>query len=152
MRYSMKVVVGTIVVATSTAIGGTPTGEDVLATYNAGMMNLLVTLDDDVDVITTSCIAKLAAMDARGASDAQLEAVALACNQKVVTRFAKSTVKLRKLVTRTMSSLGQLFEPDLVDQVTELVATYEDVVVGATLISFESNNAVAAALAAEIAD
>lgn len=137
---------------TANVPAGAPTGEDVLTTYSDAMGHLKGSLSDDVDVITASCIAKLAALDARGATDDELETFASACFRKVLARVEKTNPKLRKLVTRTVSSLGNLFEPELVDQVAQVVATHQDLVDDVGVFIQDSADAMQAALAAEIAD
>lgn len=152
MRYSMKVMVGTIAVAAGTAMAGPSPGQLVVLQAVAQFDEVVEDYAADAEAIANACVVKLERLDSRGATDEQLTAAATASMAKLLARTDKVEPKLDKVAGRAIGRLGAIFEDDVIDQVTAVVDDHASA--GNQILGFgiAASNDIQDALAAEIAD
>lgn len=141
-----------VLMAASSARAGETEGDMVVTGFEEATTQSLEDYDAAVDAIVANCIAKLAVLDERGADEARLETFAQQCQGKLLARGIKESFKVHKLGQKAVGRLGNLFEDELVAQVTAIVDAREAWALAAADLLEDAGDAIQTALEAEILD
>jgi len=134
------------------AVAAPPTGDEVLDSCTAALEGIFNGFDDGSDAIVAQVVAKLAQLDDRGASEAQLDAEADKAVVKVIKLYNKSVVQNTKVARTCTLKIVKLDEPALIAQVTQIAAQRAGVIAQMDLDQADALAAIADALAAELGD